>query len=94
MSTQRAIIRAMTALPVEKTGTRVLSVKGVRPAVSADPAHRSTATSPSMVTLKRAACSFSPSGASMKLAAKASFTALNGAGQRPWISGRSVMRAV
>ena len=45
----------MTALPVEKTGTRLLSVKGVRPAVSADPAQRSSATSPSMTTLKRAA---------------------------------------
>ncbi|MND63694.1 hypothetical protein D3C80_550110 [compost metagenome] len=94
MSTQRAIIKAMTALPVEKTGTRLLSVKGVRPAVSADPAQRSTATSPSMTTLKRAACSFSLSGASTKLAAKASFTALKRAGQRPWMSGAWVMRAV
>ncbi len=83
MSTQRAIIRAMTALPVEKTGTSVFSVKGVRPATSADPAQRSTATSPSMVTEKRAASSFSPSGASTKLAAKASFTAPKRAGQRP-----------
>ncbi|MNI46609.1 hypothetical protein D3C77_299910 [compost metagenome] len=94
MSTQRAIIRAITALPVEKTGTRVRSVKGVRPAVSADPAHRSTATSPSSVTLKRAASSFSPSGASVKLAAKASFTALKRGGQTPWRSGRLVICAV
>ncbi|MNE40618.1 hypothetical protein D3C80_1346500 [compost metagenome] len=81
----------MTALPVEKTGTSVSSANGLVPARSADPAHRSTATSPSIVTEKRAASSFSPSGASTKLAAKASFTALKRAGQRPWISGSWVM---
>jgi len=74
-STAEAIRMAMTALPVENTGTSVRSDMGSAREASAWPAQMSITVSPSITTEKRAPCSFSPSGASTKLAAKASFTA-------------------
>src|SRR5690606_35811176 len=65
--------------------------KGVPSRGSAAPAQRSMTASPSIKTEKRAACSSSPSGPSVKLAAKASFTAAKRSGQTPWISGSSVI---
>ncbi len=92
-STAVAISRAITALPVEKTGVRVSSAKGVVLAVSACPAHRSTTGAPSIIKQNRAPTSFSPSGASVKLAAKASFTDAKRGSQTPWMSRASVMEA-
>ena len=74
---------AITALPVENTGARVVSVNGIVRAVSAYPAQRSTTASPSTSTLNRAACSSSPSGAAVKLAANASRTASKPGAQTP-----------
>ena len=75
-------MKAPSALVSENTGTRVSAAMGRCPARSADPAQRSSTSSPSSQALNRAP--ISPPSA--KLAAKASRTRANRSGQWPRIS--------